>query len=93
MNIRDKIAEEYGDEVLLVDGHDNAIIGVSPGDDGYVAVYDREQIVENLCEQGMMLEEAQDFYEFNILGSNFGSKTPVYVDTIEDDDSMYGWGG
>ena len=92
MNIREKIAEQYGPEVLLVDGHDNAIIGVAPGEeDGYVAVYDREAIIENLCEGGMLLEDAQEFYEFNILGSNFGPHTPIYIDTIEGDE--YTWNG
>ena len=67
------------DEVIrLVDGHDNAFIGISYDCDR-VAVYDAAVIMENLTKDGMTDIEAIEFFEYNILGSKFSVGTPIYV--------------
>ena len=68
MNIRERIAE-YNEEALLLDGHDNAFIGLASRCGGpVVALYDPDIIVDTLHAQGMTTEEAQEYYEFNIAG-------------------------
>ena len=71
----DKIAEMYPD-ALLVDGMDEAIIGVEEKD-GRV-VYDAEIIIKILSKD-MSEEEAIDYYGYNIVGAYVGEKTPIYI--------------
>ena len=69
---------------LKIDGHDNAIIGPAFiwRDQTHVSVlvYNAEIIRDNLVrEDGMSLEEAREFIEFNIEGAYVGPHTPVLV--------------
>lgn len=76
---RAEIEEHYNDDgaVLFADGHDDAIIGIDAKD--LRVVYDVEKIIERLESDGMTREEAEEFFEFNILGAYVGEKTPIYV--------------
>ena len=69
---------------LKIDGHDNAIIGPAFiwRDQTHVSVlvYNAETIRDNLVrEDGMSLEDARKFIEFNIEGAYVGPHTPVLV--------------
>ncbi len=68
---------------LTADGFDDAIIGVSaraPAREP-VVVYDAFKCVKILSERdGMDIEEAWEFFEFNVVGSWMGERTPIYVD-------------
>ena len=60
-----------------------AIIG--PSDADLRIVYSVEKIIDILSED-MTREEAQEFYEYNILGAYMGEMTPIYV---SEHDSIY----
>jgi hypothetical protein len=70
--------------MLKIDGHDDAIVGQaciwtnqSRVD---VLVYSGEKIVEGLMERdGMSMEEAIEYIEFNIEGAYMGPDTPVVM--------------
>ena len=69
---------------LKIDGHDNAIIGPAFiwRDQTHVSVlvYNAETIRDNLVrEDGMSLEDAREFIEYNIEGAYVGPHTPVLV--------------
>jgi hypothetical protein len=69
---------------LKINGHDNAILGPAFiwRDQTHVSVlvYNAETIRDNLVrEDGMSLEEAREFIEFNIEGAYVGPHTPVLV--------------
>ena len=53
-----------------------AIIGQSETD--LRIVYSAEKIVDILSED-MTREEAEEFYEYNIMGAYMGEMTPIYV--------------
>ena len=82
------IIENYPDETFLVmEGHDNAIIGVDMNT--MRLVYSVTAILENLMAQGMDDEEAIEFYEYNIASAYFGEKTPVLCeDTFDSKDHL-----
>ena len=69
--------------MLMIDGHDNAILGPAciwrGNTQVSVLVYDAEIIRENLMKEGMDSEEAREFIEFNIEGAYMGEDTPVLV--------------
>jgi hypothetical protein len=61
--------------------YDEAIIGVAYrcGMDPVVA-YDRTTVIDILA-RDMSREDAEEFFEFNTLGSWWGDVTPVFIDT------------
>ena len=61
------IEEHYPDEeIVLLDGLDDSIIGFTAWMTKVVPVYDVEKIIDNLMREGMDRCEATEFYDFNI---------------------------
>ena len=56
--------------------YEQAIIGQD--DASLRIVYSANKIIEILSEE-MTPEEAEEFYEYNILGAYMGDMTPIYV--------------
>lgn len=69
-------------EVILIDGFDEAILGlvcVRP-DEAPVVAYSVKGILEKLMQDGCDLDEAYSYYGHNIERSYLGSETPVFVE-------------
>ena len=80
-----EIIEEYAESsqqnLLFLDGHDNAIIGIARQFNKESVAYDKNIVIENLCmKHDMETEEALEFFEFNIVGSYVGEFTPTFVE-------------
>jgi hypothetical protein len=71
-----------GETLIFADGHDHAIIGVAQAPQGPVVVYDRDAILKALERDGMSVDEAIDFYMFNIECAYVGPQTPLFVHMI-----------
>ena len=70
------------EDLLFLDGpaFDAAIIGVLERFGAVPAVcYDYEKVIQVLVDQGMSLDDACEWYQFNILGAWMGDTTPVFV--------------
>jgi hypothetical protein len=81
LNIREELSEEWGQAFLFMSepDYDEAIIGVMERAGGEsVIAYDTQKILAVL-ERSMSAEEAQEFFEYNILGAYMGDRTPVYI--------------
>jgi hypothetical protein len=73
-------------EAVLIEGHDNALIGLASRCGGEpVALYDPDIIIDNLHAQGMVQEDAKEFFEFNIEGSYMGEHTPMFLTKLEEE--------
>ena len=84
--LREKLAENFGDDLLFADTFDGAIIGVAIGHDSERVVYDTRQMVEILLqEEDLTEEEAWEYLEFNTFGAYVGENTPIYVEGIDND--------
>jgi hypothetical protein len=72
---------EYNPEALVCDGFDEAIIGMAERINlGPVVAYDVEKMLEIMVERdGMTYEEAQEFFDFNIIGAWMGEFTPIFI--------------
>ena len=71
------IAKAY-DEALKADGFNEAIIGQDYDKGRYV--YSIERILEILMlRDDMTMEDAMDFFSFNIGGAYVGEMTPLYI--------------
>ena len=73
----------YGEEaetMVLADGLDKAFVGVAFSFGEKIrAVYDIDKIIEELQEQGMSHEDAQEYFDYNIAGSYVGDQTPIFM--------------
>jgi len=81
MTTRERIADSLENAVFLEPAvYDEAIIGVAHrfGMDPVVE-YDRTMVIDILA-RDMTREEAEEFFEFNIIGSAWGHD-PVFIDT------------
>lgn len=59
----------YGDEAIQFEGLDYAIVGTTH--EGYF-VYDYDRMIECFVEDGMTLEDAIEWIDFNVIGINAG---------------------
>jgi hypothetical protein len=75
-----EILEVYQDEeLLMVDGFDEAVIGVEALK--MRLVFDINKMRTILVERDKMtFEEAMDFLDHNVLGTYVGEQTPIYVE-------------
>lgn len=85
-SMRDEILNQYPDhDFLFLDGFDEAIVGVSEVDEFYRVVYSSPRIVSLIIRGSggkMSVEDALDFFHFNIKHCHVGEKTPIYLEEI-----------
>ena len=82
---RDEIEDLYSTdepEILFADGYDKAILGTTWDGERTRVVYKVEEILNILMERDeMTYDEAAEYFDFNIAGSNMGVYTPLYLET------------
>ncbi len=85
VGIRDLIsemAERLEWEVVLLDGLDDAIAGVSDTPDGFVVVYDLEKCIEILTrDNGGDREAALEWFDFNIRSTEVEG-WPIFLERL-----------
>lgn len=85
MNIRELIQERIGSKAVLFDGCDDAIIGTSEGVNcPNRVVYSHELLVAVFERQGMSLEEAAEWVEYNVSGCGL-TDGPIIMVPIDRD--------
>ena len=79
----EELIEMYGEEaenMVLADGLDKAFVGIAFSFGEKIrAVYDIDRVIEELQEQGMSHEDAQEYFDYNIAGSYVGHQTPIFM--------------
>lgn len=78
--------EQRDENALLADGFDDALIGFAQRiNEPLLAVYSYQLIIDILMKRdGMSYDEAEEYADFNILGSWMGPQTPIFVMPIEE---------
>jgi len=73
---------EYAEGAILLDGLEAAIIGVTDEfGTGRRVLYSKDKILQILQERdGMDLDEAEEFFDYNIIGGYFGEQNPVFLE-------------
>lgn len=80
---REELAEQYGEDILLMDGYDDCVVGVvEQFGRPPIVCYDRELVIRKLMEDGMTQEEAEEFFEFNQIGAWAGERTPCFMTSL-----------
>jgi hypothetical protein len=79
----EKCQETETSQLLKLDGFDECYLGIGDSYGEHPAlVYDQNKIIEQLKQDGMSEEEAEEYYEYNILGSYLGEKMPIFLNRI-----------
>ena len=69
---------------LFADGFDDAILGLTEVEEGWRVCYDIGRILEILvAEHGMDVDEALEYYDFNIGGAYVGPLTPLFIQCVQ----------
>lgn len=85
IDVKEYLNECYPDEdcIITFDGLDDAFIGVGYRFNKAIACYNKDAIIAILVDRdGMTIEEANEFFDFNIAGSYLGERTPVIVEDM-----------
>jgi len=73
-----------GHEALLADGFEEALVGYAQRFSTVFALYDRQRCIDILVERdGMAHDEAEEFFEFNVVGAWVGEGTPAFATFFE----------
>lgn len=82
----DQIVQDMGDEIMLMDGFENAFIGFSRRcGQPTLATYSFDKMVDVLIERDNMdPDEAMEYIDYNCAGAWMGPLTPVIVYEHED---------
>ncbi len=83
--------EWIDEEVILLDGLEEALIGIGEqnGGIGQVATYSVRKILDILMTRDDICWEcAFEFFNFNIAGLGLGDKTPILVHDLKRDDAI-----
>jgi hypothetical protein len=73
--------EASGEEALGADGYDDCVVGLAYQHTRPLIVYSKRKVIERLMED-MSKEDAEDFFQFNIVRADQGAGTPLF---LEDD--------
>jgi len=78
----DNIVDYYQEEeILKADGFDEAVIGIEEG--SMRLIYSVGKCIEILMiRDEMSLEDALDYFRYNVSGSYVGKKTPIWSEDM-----------
>ena len=79
--IDQEIGKRLGEDetVLLADGLESAFLGIGRQFTHPVAIYSYKKTIKCLKGMGMTVEDAIEYFDFNIAGSFVGDQTPVFL--------------
>ncbi|GAA0778449.1 hypothetical protein GCM10008908_35410 [Clostridium subterminale] len=73
------ILKEIDSNIITYDGLDSAIIGYCDIFNKTIAIYNKDKVIEILMDKNNWTEDdAQEFYEYNIIGTYAGELTPGF---------------
>jgi hypothetical protein len=74
--------DEYAEGAVMLDGFEDCIIGVvEEFGNGRRLLYDKQKMINKLCSEDLMTEqEAEEFFDYNILGLHVSEQNAVFLD-------------
>lgn len=84
-NIQDYCNSHFAESIILANGFELAFLGCGYSFVGAFAIYSFSNCIEILMQRdGMTYDEAEEFFEYNVIGSYVGDKMPVFLLTMEE---------
>ena len=74
--------DTYAEGAIILDGFDDCIIGiVEEFGNGKRILYDKTKMLEKLTKENLMTQsDAEEYFDYNILGLYAGEQNPVFLD-------------
>lgn len=75
--------DEYAEGAVMLTGLEKAVIGIVEdfGSPGRKMLYSKREILNILQERDLMtMGEAEEFYDYNIVGLYAGEQNPIFLD-------------
>ena len=81
--IEDYNIHEFAEGAIILDGLDEAIVGITEEfGTGRRILYSKDKILDILMKRDLMTySEAEEFYDYNILGLYAGEQNPIFLIT------------
>tara|TARA_Y100000004_G_C8684977_1_gene314938 strand:+ start:17 stop:283 length:267 start_codon:yes stop_codon:yes gene_type:complete len=79
--IRERLQDNYDQELLFADEWDDCIVGISDDFGDIRVVYSVDKMIEQLMSYGDTYLEAREYIEYNTLNAWVGDRTPIYMET------------
>jgi uncharacterized beta-barrel protein YwiB (DUF1934 family) len=67
---------------VFADGYEEAIIGIE--EPSLKVVYDEDKCISILVNDGMDIDDAKEYFDFNTKGSFIGDRTPIFIKRLFD---------
>lgn len=79
------VIADYNQQAIILDGLDEALVGYIELEGFPIkALYDTERVIEILVKRdGMTLEEAEEYFDYNIRGLRVGDCTPAFATILK----------
>lgn len=72
--------EAIDEEIIFFYGFEDAFLGFTQANDVWVTVYDADKCVKILMDSdGMEEEDAVEYFQYNVLGTRLGERTPLFL--------------
>jgi hypothetical protein len=76
--LTEKVTEALDEEeITLADGFADAFLGIGRQFGKPLEVYSRRKCIE------VLMEQAEEYFEFNLAGAWVGETTPIYLEELE----------
>lgn len=74
--------DEYAEGAVMLDGFEDCVIGVvEEFGNGRRLLYSKPKMIEKLCKDDLMTKgEAEEFFDYNILGLHVSEQNAVFLD-------------
>ena len=73
--------DSYAEGAIILDGFNDAIVGITEEFGGIKRLlYSKYKILEILQENLMTQSEAEEYYDYNILGLYASNQNPIFLD-------------
>ena len=84
-DIQDYCLNYFDEPVILANGYELAFLGCGYSFNGSYAIYSLNNCLEILMQRdGMTFDEAEEFFEFNVIGAFVGDRMPVFLLTMKE---------
>ena len=84
-DIQDYCLNYFDESIILADGFELAFLGCGYSFNGAYAIYSLSNCLEILMQRdGMTFDEAEEFFEFNVIGAFVGDRMPVFLLTMKE---------
>ena len=73
--------DSYAEGAIILDGFNDAIVGITEEFGGIKRLlYSKDKILKILQENLMTQSEAEEYYDYNILGLYASNQNPIFLD-------------